>query len=83
MAGTYLEFDLSDFKRQEFRDPAQAFCLDVEEVNLVFRPDSQKVLLGATSTNDSDCYDHDTRILDMYDKVRTCLAGTLALPPRR
>jgi len=82
VAGTYLEFDLADFRKTEFRDPARAFCLDVEEVNVVYRPESQKVLLGATSTNDSVSYDHDARIFEMYDKVQTYLAGTLTLPPR-
>ena len=81
VAGTYLEFDLSDFRREELCDARRAFCLDVEEVNLVFRPEDQTVLLGATSRNDSDSYDHDTQIFEMYDKVQTYLAGTLTLPP--
>ena len=82
VAGTYLEFDLADFRKTEFRDLTRAFCLDVEEVNVVLRPESQKVLLGATSTNDSDSYDHDTKVFEMYAKVRTHLAGMLTLPPR-
>ena len=41
VAGTYLEFDLSDFRREELCDARRAFCLDVEEVNLVFRPEDQ------------------------------------------
>ena len=82
VAGTYLEFDLADFRREELCDGSRAFCLDVEEVNLVFRPEDQTVLLGATSRNDSDSYDHDTQIFEMYDKVQTTLAGTFTLPPR-
>jgi hypothetical protein len=80
VAGTYLEFDLKDFNKEEFYDLEKAFCFDIEEVNFVYKPDSKTILLGATSTLGKENYLHDLDIEKMYAKIKTVLSGILTLP---
>jgi hypothetical protein len=79
VAGTYLEFKYSDFKEtNEWFD--KGFCFDLEEVNVVFRPLTQTVLIGATSTLNKNNYLDDASVNSMYQKTAELLNGTLNLP---
>lgn len=80
VAGTYMEFDLADLDKREFCDPERAFCFDVEDVNVVYRPQARTILLGATSRNDCDSHEPDDGIVALCDQVRTALEGVLTFP---
>ena len=80
VAGSYLKFKIEDFNSDEL-NLKNPYCFRIDEVHLIIRPDLDDVLLGSTSTNNSNDMTGDVSgLLNQYNKLSKHLLGVVKLP---
>lgn len=78
--GSYLKFNINLFNKDEL-DLTRTYCFRIDEIHLIVRHDSQDVLIGATSTNNSMDDTGDIKgMQDQMDRLKKYLAGVVTLP---
>ena len=78
--GSYLKFDIKDFNPDEL-DLTQTYCYRIDEVHLIVRTESQDVLIGATSKNNTMDDSGDTvGMQEQMKRLSQHLEGVVTLP---
>lgn len=81
VTGTYLRFQKNDFNVQEISFQ-ESFSFVINEIHFIYRKQSQDILIGATTTNDSMVLLADKEgILDQYTRLASFFEGAITLPP--
>lgn len=81
VSGTYLRFDINDFKKDQFNS-SQAFSLAFNNIHFIYRPFAQDVLIGSTSINNVKSFlPQRNQINEIYFEIKKLLENAIDLPP--